>query len=391
MMSSWGVDCLEILSGGNTVRVCGRLRLRGRLRVLSALFGAAGEKKGGRGKMTGMWTVIAAIVSFAAAAAFGIWLVPFLKKIHFGQTIREEGPQWHNSKQGTPIMGGLMFIAASIVVGTLCILMYHAFGVQETPLLNAKIFAGMFMAAAFGAIGFIDDYIKAVKKRNLGLTAVQKLVLQFVVAIAYLITIAIFGGKTETFIPFYGMLDIGIFYYPIAAILIVGIVNAANLTDGIDGLDGSVTFFICIFFMLIASFVSRMGVSIMSAALAGGCLGFLVWNFHPAKVFMGDTGSLYLGGYVCALAFALDMPIMLILMGLVYIIEMFSVILQVLYFKATKGKRLFKMSPIHHHFEMCGWSEVKIVVMFSVFTVICGALAFIVVVNGNYRIPAFSV
>ena len=319
--------------------------------------------------MTGFWTVIAAGAAFAVASLLGIWLIPFLKKIHFGQTIRDEGPAWHNSKQGTPIMGGFMFIIASLAAGISCVLLYHAFGVEETPLLTAKIFAGMFMAAAFGAVGFIDDYIKAVKKRNLGLTAWQKLVLQFVVAIAYLITIALFGGKTETFIPFYGMLDIGILYYPLAAILIVGVVNAVNLTDGIDG---------------------RMGVSIMAAAVAGGCLGFLVWNFHPAKVFMGDTGSLYLGGYVCALAFALDMPIMLVLAGLVYILEMFSVILQVLYFKATHGKRLFKMSPIHHHFEMSGWSENKIVIIFSIFAIICGALSFIVVVYGNYRMPAFA-
>ena len=333
---------------------------------------------------------MAAVAAFIIASVMGIWLVPFLKKIHFGQTIRDEGPQWHNSKQGTPIMGGFMFITASIVSGTVCVLLYHAFGIQETPLMTAKLFAGMFMAAAFGAIGFIDDYIKAVKKRNLGLTALQKLLLQFVVAIAYLVTIALFGGKTETFIPFYGMLDIGILYYPLAAILIVGVVNAANLTDGIDGLDGSVTFFMAIFFMLIASYISKMGVSILSAALAGGCLGFLLWNFHPAKIFMGDTGSLYLGGFVCALAFAMDMPIMLILVSLIYILEMFSVILQVLYFKATKGKRLFKMSPIHHHFEMCGWSEMKIVVMFSLFTILCGALAFIIVVYGNYSVPSFA-
>ena len=340
--------------------------------------------------MTGMWTVVAAIGSFAASGLFGLWLVPFLRKIHFGQTIREEGPKWHNSKQGTPIMGGFMFIFATVVVGTLCVMMYNLMGNEEVMLMNAKVYSGVFMAVAFGAIGFIDDYIKAVKKRNLGLTAMQKLILQFLVAGAYLLTIYLFNGTTKSFIPFVGDVEIGLFYYPLSAILIVGVVNAVNLTDGIDGLNGSVTFFAAIFFMLIAGYIGRMGASIIAASLAGACLGFLVWNFHPAKVFMGDTGSLYLGGFVCALAYALDMPIMLILIGLTYILEMFSVILQVLYFKATKGKRLFKMSPIHHHFEMCGWSEVKIVLVFSIFTVICGALAFLFVAKGGVTVPSFS-
>ncbi len=330
--------------------------------------------------MAGIWTIIAAVASFGIAAALGIWMVPFLHKLNFGQTILEIGPKWHKGKQGTPTMGGFMFIISSVVVSVACVLLYHLLNVKEVPLISAKIYAGVFMAVAYGAIGFIDDYIKVVKKRNLGLTAIQKLVLQFIVAIAYLVTVACFGDNTQTYIPFVGMIDLGIFYYPISAILIVGIVNAVNLTDGIDGLNGSVTLFGAIFFMLIASFVGRMGVSIMSAALAGGCLGFLLWNFHPAKVFMGDTGSLYLGGFMCALAFALDMPVVLILIGLIYILEMFSVILQVTYFKATHGKRLFKMSPIHHHFEMCGWSEVKIVVMFSLFTTICGALALICII-----------
>ena len=333
--------------------------------------------------MTKIWTIVAAVSSFAIAALFGKWLVPFLKKVNFRQTEREEGIDLHKSKEGTLMMGGFMFILSSIASGVGCVMLFNgtAGEAAETVLINAKIYAGMFMALAYGAIGFMDDYIKAVKKRNLGLTALQKLILQFLTAIAYLVTIYLFGGNTRTFIPFAGMVDIGLLYYPLAAILIVGIVNAVNLTDGIDGLCGSVTFFGAIFFMLISPFMERIGVSIIAAALAGGCLGFLVWNFHPAKVFMGDTGSLYLGGFMCAIAFALDIPVMLILVGLVYIIEMFSVILQVSYFKLTHGKRLFKMSPIHHHFEKCGWSEIKIVIVSSIVTVVCGAAALIIIMQ----------
>ena len=330
--------------------------------------------------MSGAWTVIAAVLSFTIAGVLGIWLVPFLRKLHFGQTIREEGPKWHKGKQGTPTMGGFMFIAASIVTTVACVFLYHYTGEKngipaETALQSAKVYGGLFMAAAFGAIGFLDDYVKVAKKRNLGLTPVQKLALQFLAAIAYLATMYLFGEGTSTYVPFVGEVDIGIMYYPIAAVLIVGIVNAVNLTDGIDGLNGSVTMFAAIFMMLISSVTARMGLSIMSAALAGGCLGFLLWNFHPAKTFMGDTGSLFLGGYVCAVLFGLDREILLIPIGFVYIAEMFSVILQVTYFKLTKGKRLFKMSPIHHHFEMCGWSEVKIVVVFSLIEALCGSAA----------------
>lgn len=338
--------------------------------------------------MTGMWTIISAVAGFAISAVPGIWLIPFLHKLNFGQTILEIGPKWHKGKQGTPTMGGFMFIAGSIVSAFVCVLLYNVFTADQLKpaLWSIKIYAGLVMALGFGAVGFIDDYIKVVKKRNLGLTAAQKLLLQFAVAVAYLVTLALFGDDTKTYIPFAGSVELSIFYYPISAIFIVGIVNAVNLTDGIDGLDGSVTFFGSIFLMLISSFSGMMGASVMSAALAGSCLGFLIWNFHPAKVFMGDTGSLFLGGFICAIAFAIDSPVLLILVGLVYLLEMFSVILQVLYFKATHGKRLFKMSPIHHHFEMCGWSEVKIVIVFSVFTALCSALALILVILSPQQI-----
>lgn len=338
----------------------------------------------------GIWTIIAAAAAFAIAAVMGMWLVPFLKKVHFGQTIREEGPKWHEGKQGTPTMGGFMFITASLLTTVVCVLIYYMtaeINPPETRLETIKIFAGLFLALASGFIGFIDDYIKVVKKRNLGLTAKQKLILQFLAAIAYLVTLWVSGASTATYIPFVGSVDIGLIYWPLAAIIIVGMTNAVNLTDGIDGLNGSVTFFAAIFFMLIASAMGRMGFSIEAAALAGSCLGFLMWNFHPAKVFMGDTGSLFLGGFVCALAFGMNVPILLILLGFVYLAEMFSVILQVLYFKATHGKRLFKMSPIHHHFEMCGWSEVKIVTVFSVVTAVLGVGAFMLVMFGNGMIP----
>lgn len=337
----------------------------------------------------GIWTFSAAIAAFIISAVTGKYLIPYLRKLHFGQTILEEGPKWHQSKQGTPIMGGIMFIVAIIIITVLSTILYIVKGndlvsrfTVDIPRESLYVFAGLGLALGNGLIGFIDDYTKAVKKRNLGLTATQKLLLQFLVAGVYVAVLAFAGCGTQTIIPFIGEIDLGFFYYIISAVVIVGIVNAVNLTDGVDGLNGSVTFFACVTFMMIASMMRYLGVTAFSAASAGACLGFLVWNFHPAKVFMGDTGSLFLGGLVCGIAFATKMPILLLPIGIIYLAEMFSVILQVSYFKITHGKRIFKMSPIHHHFEMCGWSEVKIVAVFSAVTAFMGAVAFALVFFG---------
>jgi phospho-N-acetylmuramoyl-pentapeptide-transferase len=337
----------------------------------------------------GIWTFLSALVSFIISAVLGRFLIPYLHKLNFGQTILDIGPSWHKNKQGTPVMGGIMFIVSIVVTTTVSVLLYNAFGSSFVGVYQANpdrsvafVFAGLGLALCNGAIGFIDDFTKVVKKRNLGLTPIQKLVLQFAVAIAYLVVLGLMGYGTSTTIPFVGTIDLGWFYYVIAAIVIVGVVNAVNLTDGVDGLDGSITLFVALFFMLIASYLSNMGITFMAAAVAGGCLGFLVWNAHPAKVFMGDTGSLFLGGIVCALAFAVDMPVLLLPMGIVYLCEIGSVVLQVTYFKLTHGKRLFKMSPIHHHFEMCGWSENKIVTVFSLVTALFGIVSLLLVYFG---------
>jgi phospho-N-acetylmuramoyl-pentapeptide-transferase len=334
--------------------------------------------------MNSVLIAAAALISFGITALLGKWMIPFLHRINFGQTIRSEGPAWHKKKSGTPIMGGLMFIIGSIVAVAICVPLYFDQS-GESPsvmLMNVKIVGGMLMACGFGAIGFLDDYIKAVKKRNLGLNVRQKLVLQFLVAAAYLYSLYRFGAGSRMLVPFAGSVDWGIWYWVICLLGIVGMVNAVNFTDGIDGLNASVTFFVSLTFLTIAGFLRLTPVGIFAAAAAGGCLGFLIWNFNPAKVFMGDTGSLFLGGIVCALGFALNLPILILLAGIVYLAEILSVVLQVLYFKATHGKRLFKMSPIHHHFELCGWSEVKICAVFSIVTVIFGAVSVLLAVFG---------
>ena len=329
----------------------------------------------------GFWAFGVAAVSFAITAVIGKFLIPFLHKLNFGQTILEEGPKWHKNKQGTPTMGGIMFVIGIVIATSAGVLLY-AIG-HGLDSVSRFVFAGLLFALMNGGIGFIDDYVKVVKKRNLGLTAIQKLVLQFLAAAIYLFVMYLCKDNTEILVPFVGYVDLGFFYYIVMAVVLVGIVNAVNLTDGIDGLAGSVTFFACLFMMLIANVLGNHVANVLfAAAAAGGCLGFLIWNFHPAKCFMGDTGSLFLGAMVCAIALAMDMQLLLLLIALVYLIEMFSVMLQVTYFKLTHGKRLFKMSPIHHHFEMCGWSEMKIVCVFSAFTALCGLGALLLVIFG---------
>lgn len=332
--------------------------------------------------MVGYELIIATFLALLITALLGKPIIPYLKKLKFGQEIREEGPSWHKSKQGTPTMGGVMIIFGyllSLGITLLVSVSTGSFvnGELKVPFELTIFLSGNALALGMGAVGFIDDYIKVVKKRNLGLTAIQKTVLQLVVTASFLASLAL-GGLSTTYIPFVGEISIttgfGIVFWPIALFFVYGFVNAVNLTDGLDGLASSVTFVACCGMMLLSSFTSHSLNSVSAVALAGACIGFLFWNGHPAKVFMGDTGSLYLGGMVVALAFGTGKPILLLLFGLVYLCEALSVMLQVASFKLFK-KRIFKMSPIHHHFELCGWNENKIVAVFSLVTLIASAVA----------------
>lgn len=326
---------------------------------------------------------IAVIAAAVVTAVLGKFMIPFLHKLKFGQTIREEGPTWHAAKQGTPTMGGLMFIIGGLAAAFVCIACLWMKNGAETQLMLVKIVAGALMALCFGIVGFLDDFISIKKHRNLGLTEIQKLILQFIIAGAYLLSVALAGGTTETAIPFIGLVDLGVFYYILAAVLIVGMVNAVNFTDGLDGLNSSVTLVVCLGFSVISMMLEMKGLSLLAAAMVGALIGFLFWNANPAKVFMGDTGSLFLGGFVCALAFGVNMPILLLPMGIIYIVEILSVVLQVTYFKISHGKRIFKMAPIHHHFEMCGWKENKVCFVFSGVTLLTCILA-VVLVNFGF-------
>ncbi len=329
-----------------------------------------------------MMTVLACILSFAVTAIAGRFLIPWLRRLKAGQEIREDGPTWHNAKAGTPTMGGLMFIAGILVA----ILAAGWSRMLHGDCKHLYIFG---FAAIFGLIGFLDDFEKVVHHRNLGLTALQKFALQLAAAVAFLTLMRYEGLLTPNlYIPFVQahLVMHWPVYMVLAAFIIVGTVNAVNITDGIDGLAASVTVPVGLFFAVVATWwPGREQLGVYAGALVGGLLGFLVYNFHPAKVFMGDTGSLFLGGTVAALAFAYDMPLILIPVGFVYICETMSDILQVGYFKLTHGKRLFKMAPLHHHFELCGWSEVKLVAVFSLVSTLGCCLAALGVL-GRYQI-----
>ena len=320
----------------------------------------------------GIILVITGLLSFAVSAYLGKVCIPWLHKLKFGQTILEDGPKWHQKKQGTPTMGGILFIGSTVLSLVSALLVgYWAKipGLFTIPYDTVRLLAGVMLALGCGAIGFLDDYIKVVKKRNMGLTASQKLLLQLMLSAAYAILLYIYGGGRFN-VPFFGEVNWGVWYIPFCVFVIVAMTNATNLTDGVDGLCGMTGFVAALAFLLLGSLANLFDQNLFAVALAGGLAGFLVWNLHPAKVFMGDTGSLFIGGALTALAFGVEQPFLLVPVGILYIAENLSVILQVAYFKLTHGKRLFKMSPLHHHFEMSGWSENKIVTVFTLVTVV---------------------
>ncbi len=331
--------------------------------------------------------IITAAAAFAITALLGIVVIPMLHKLKFGQTILDIGPAWHKAKkQGTATMGGIMFIigiTAAFALGFALLCINGIISLEQTERMNAiNALSGLIMAIMFGAIGFIDDFIKVKKKQNEGLTATQKIILQILVIAAYF-TVRILSGNTSTVIniPFLGGLDLWYFYYILVGLAILYLVNAVNLTDGIDGLCSCVTFVYAAAFAIITVMLGSFGLTVLAVAAGGGCLGFLVWNFPPAKVFMGDTGSMFLGGLVVALGIGANAEVLMVIAAAVYIWEALTVLIQTTYFKITHGKRLFKMTPIHHSFELRGWKEKKIDAVFSLIAAAAGAAA-VLLTNG---------
>ena len=321
--------------------------------------------------------ILAFVIAFAVSAVVGFFLVPYLRRIKAGQSIKENGPTWHMSKQGTPTMGGLMFILAIAVA-------VFTAGWPDLMAGNRNHLYVFLFALVFGIIGFIDDFQKLRHHANEGLTAPQKFLLQLAAAIAFTVLLRNSGYLTHTlYIPFFNV-EFPMpwwLYMVFAAFVMVGTVNAVNLTDGIDGLATGVTIPVALFYVAVSAWYGRNDLTVLSAALAGGLCAFLIYNFHPAKVFMGDTGSLFLGGMVCGLAFALNIPLIIPVIGLIYVAEVLSDIIQVVYFKKTHGKRFFRMAPLHHHLELGGWSETKLFCVFSGITLVLCVLAFLGVMN----------
>ena len=314
--------------------------------------------------------VIPVLVSFALSVIMGPVVIPILRKLKMGQTEREEGVQSHLKKAGTPTMGGVIILASIVLTSLIYI--------KDYP----KVIPILFVTLGFGMIGFLDDYIKIIMKRSEGLNPIQKLIGQFIITgifTYYLMTSGDVG--TGMLIPFTGgfengyYLNLGWLFIPAVFFIVLGTDNGVNFTDGLDGLCTSVTILVATFFTVVA-IGENSGISPITGAVVGSLLGFLLFNVYPAKVFMGDTGSLALGGFVASSAFMMQMPIFIAVVGLIYLVEVLSVIIQVTYFKKTGGKRIFKMAPIHHHFELCGWSETRVVAVFSIVTAILCLVAY---------------
>ncbi|MGN0412694.1 MAG: phospho-N-acetylmuramoyl-pentapeptide-transferase [Lachnospiraceae bacterium] len=310
--------------------------------------------------------VLPVIIAFVISAALGPFIIPFLRRLKAGQTVRDDGPQSHIKKNGTPTMGGILILIAVVLTSLIYI--------KDYP----KIIPILFLTLGFGLIGFLDDYIKVVLKRSMGLRAWQKMLGQLIVTGIFAYYIVHHTGISLAMkIPFWEghVIDFGIFNIPLLFFIVIGTVNGTNFTDGLDGLASSVTVIVATFFTVV-SIGMESGIEPITCAVVGALMGFLLFNVYPASVFMGDTGSLALGGFVAATAYMLQMPLFIAIVGFIYLMEVVSVILQVGYFKLTGGKRIFKMAPIHHHFELCGWSETRVVAVFSIITAICCLIAY---------------
>lgn len=316
-------------------------------------------------------TIVAVVVAFVISAGLMPAFIPFLRKLKFGQEVRQDGPKSHLQKQGTPTMGGIVFLIAILAAGLVSYFVFHVDHVL--PIL--------FVTVGFGLVGFLDDYLKVVKKQSEGLKAWQKLLLQIIISAVFIFYVYQYSGiGTGIRIPFLPNTEIklGWLYIPFGFFVLLGTDNGVNFSDGLDGLCSSITIVVAAFFAVAAIQMESSAAPICGAVI-GALMGFLIFNCHPAKVFMGDTGSLALGGFVAATAMVLKMPLFIIIVGIIYLVEILSVMLQVSYFKLTHGKRIFKMAPIHHHFELCGWSETKVVTVFTIVTALACLLGYVAI------------